>query len=200
MSGQLSLFSVEDDAPAVIDVEGLLLGGGALVRRAEAVRVSVLVDSGWRADSLLDALARRGLGGELSTPVEGRCSVRSAFSARLLDLSRRWTAGATIRVPAGFRLTPPGLRLWAVAGGYADHGGYVLRLGVTDEQLWVAAGAALAAAGVPGAFLGTRAGGPAYRVVGTRRLARLREMVGRAPEDCDDGNWPIRSGSPESRV
>lgn len=190
MSGQLSLFDVEDDARAVIDVEGLLLGGGALVRRAEAARISVVVDGGWRAEALREALATRGVGAEIGTPVEGRCSVRSAFTPRLLDVARRWTAGARIRVPDGFALRPAALRLWAVAGGYVDHSGYQLRLGATDEQLWVRAGAALAAAGVPGAFLGVRAGGPAYRVVGVRRLTRLRTMVGRPPVDCDDGHWP----------
>lgn len=190
MSGQLSLFSVDDDAPAVADVEGLLLGGGALVRRAEAVRISVVVDCGWRAESLRVALGNRGLGGELGTPVDGRCSVRSAFHPRLLDVARRWTTGARVRVPAGFRLTPARIRLWVMAGGYADNAGYLMRLGATEEQLWEAAGAALADAGVPGAFLGARAGGPAYRIVGARRLARLRQLVGRPPEDCDDGAWP----------
>ncbi|MBA2417024.1 MAG: hypothetical protein H0V64_14295 [Geodermatophilaceae bacterium] len=190
MSGQLSLFSVEDDAPAVADVEGLLLGGGALVRRTEAVRISAVVDCGWRAESLRVALGDRGLGGELGTPVDGRCSVRSAFDPRLLDTARRWTSGAVVRVPAGFRLSPARLRLWAMAGGYADHAGYQLRLGATDEQLWEAAGAALAAVGIPGAFLGARAGGPAYRIVGARRLARLRELVGRPPQDFNDGDWP----------
>lgn len=189
VGGQLSLFSVEDDAPAVADVEGLLLGGGALVRRVEAVRISVVVDCGWRVESLRVAMGNRGLGGELGTPIDGRCSVRSAFDPRLLDIARRWTAGARIRVPDGFGLTPAAVRFWALAGGYADHAGYLLRLGPTDEQLWEAAGAALSAAGVPGAFFGARAGGPAYRIVGARRLSRLRDMVGRPPEDCE-GDWP----------
>lgn len=190
MSGQLSLFSVEDDAPIVADVEGLLLGGGALVRRAEAVRISVIVDCGWRAEALRVALGNRGLGGELGTPLDGRCSVRSAFDPRLLDIARRWAVGARVRVPADFRLSPARLRLWAVAGGSADQAGYQLGLGATDEQLWDAAGAALSAAGVPGALLGARAGGPAYRIVGARRLSRLRELLGRPPEDCPAGDWP----------
>lgn len=190
VTGQLPLFDVEDDAPSVADVEGLLLAGGALVRREEAVRLSVIVDSGWRSDALLAALANRALGAELGPPVDGRCSVRSAFAPRLLDLARRWTVGSRLRVPDGYRVSAAGLRLWAVAGGYADQAGYLLRLGATTEQLWEAAGAALSAAGVPGAFLGARAGGPAYRIVGTRRLHRLREMIGRPPEGCDDGHWP----------
>ncbi len=190
MSGQLSLFSVEDDAPQVADVEGLLLGGGGLVRRAGVVRISVVVDCGWRAESLLAAFGNRGLGAELGTPTEGRCSVRSGFDVRLLELSRRWTAGARTRVPAGFALVPAGVRLWAMAGGYGDAAGYQLRLGATEEQLWEAAGAALSAAGVAGVFLGARAGGPAYRIVGARRLSRLRQLVGRPPEDCGPDDWP----------
>jgi len=192
MSGQLPLFTLEDDVPLVVDVEGLLLAGGALVRRDAAARISVVVDVGWRAEVVCDGLDRRGLGGELGTPDNGRCSVRSGFDVRLLDLARRWTVGASFRVPTDFVLTPGRLRFWAVATGQRDQVGYLLRLGSTDEQLWDAAGSALSAAGVPGAFLGSRAGGPAYRIVGRRRLARLREMLGRPPIDDAAGDWPGR--------
>lgn len=191
MSGQLPLFTLDDDVPLVADVEGLLLAGGALVRRDAAARISVVVPLGWRAEVVCDGLDRRGLGGELGTPDGGRCSVRSGFDTRLLDLTRRWTVGASFRVPPGFVLTPARLRFWAAAGGQRDHAGYLLRLGSTDEQLWDATGAALSAAGLPGALLGSRAGGPAYRIVGRRRLARLREMVGRPPVDEADLDWPV---------
>lgn len=190
MSGQLSLFSVEDDAPAVADVEGLLLAGGALVRRGELARISVLVPAGWRADLLREAMANRGLGGELGETDRSLCSVRSSFDPKLSEVARRWAHGARSRMPAGFALTPRRLRFWAVAAGHADSGGYLLRLGASDEHLWEPAGAVLSAAGLPGAFLGSRAGGPAYRIVGSRRLARLAELVGRAPEEADPGAWP----------
>lgn len=191
MSGQLPLFSIEDDAPEIADVEGLLLAGGALVRRAASARISVVVDLGWRTEVLAEALDRRGLGSELGMAQNGRCSVRSGFDPRLLDVAARWTVGARVRIPPGFTLTAARLRFWVTAAGTRDHAGYLLRLGTADEQLWDAAGAILSAAGLPGAFLGARAAGPAYRIVGTRRLARLRELAGRAPADDTGPDWPL---------
>lgn len=190
VSGQLPLFSLEDDAPEVGDVEGLLLAGGAVVRRDGSARVSVVVDLGWRSDELIEALERRGLGSELAASDEGRCSVRSGFDPRLLDTASRWTVGARLRVPGGFRLTAARLRFWVAASGGHDHAGYLLRVRAGDEQLWEAAGAALAGVGLPGAFLGIRAGGPAYRIVGARRLVRLRALVGRPPSDAAAADWP----------
>jgi len=190
VSGQLPLFSIEDDAPEIGDVEGLLLAGGALVRRDRAARISVVVDLGWRTETLAEALDRRGLGSELRLADGGRCSVGSHFDPRLLDTALRWTVGARTRVPAGFVLTAARLRFWVAAAGTRDHAGYLLRLGTGGEHLWAAAGSALSAAGVPGAFLGVRAGGPAYRIVGTRRLARLRDLAGRPPSDDTGTDWP----------
>lgn len=176
--------------PTVADVEGLLLAGGALVRRSEVARISVVVDAGWRAAALAEALAERGVGGDLGESIGGQRSVRSDFSARLLDIARRWTVGARIRVPEPWTLDPGRLRMWAIAGGWLDPAGFVLRVGANDDQLWDAAGSALSAAGVAGVFLGVRAGGPGYRVVGGKRLTRLREMLGDPPAGCPTGRWP----------
>jgi len=44
--------------------------------------------------------------------------------------------------------------------------------------------------GISGALVGPRAGGPAYRVVGQRRLHRLRELVGDPPPGVPDTDWP----------
>ncbi|MBA3524715.1 MAG: hypothetical protein H0T85_09235 [Geodermatophilaceae bacterium] len=190
MSVQLSLFSDEDSDPAVEDVEGLLLAGGALVRRLGTARISVLTDVGWRAEEIRSGMDTRGLAAELGEAAGGRCSVRSAFDPRLVDMAGRWSAGARSRIPAGFVLTHRRLRFWAVAAGGHDHAGYLLRVGPHDEHLHEAIGALLSAAGIPGAFLGVRAGGPAYRIVGSRRLARLRELAGRLPVDADPDCWP----------
>lgn len=192
MSSQLSLFSDEDSDPAIEDVEGLLLAGGALVRRPTggAARISVLTDVGWRAEVLCSALDERGLSGELDAPPGGRCSVRSAFDPRLVDMAARWSSGARSQVPRGFVLTRRALRFWAVAAGGHDHAGYLLRVGQHDAHLHAGIGAVLAASGIPGAFLGVRAGGPGYRIVGARRLERLRELAGRAPVDADADHWP----------
>jgi hypothetical protein len=63
-------------------------------------------------------------------------------------------------------------------------------LGAHDELVWPAVGAALAGAGVPGVLLGPRADGPAFRFVGSRRLARLRELVGDPPVGVPEAAWP----------
>lgn len=190
MPVQLTLFSVDDRAPTVGDVEGLLLAGGALVRRADGARISVVVDAGWRAGALTSALVERGLGGEQGESIGGQRSVRTDFDPRLLDTARRWTAGARIRVPRDWALDSGRLRMWAIAGGRLDQAGYLLRVGPSDEHLWDGAGAVLSTAGVAGAFLGVRAGGPAYRIVGTKRLTRLREMLGDLPTGCPADSWP----------
>ena len=46
-----------------------------------------------------------------------------------------------------------------------------------QRAAWGAVGAALSAAGIAGVLVGPRAAGPAYRIVGQRRLGRLRELV-----------------------
>jgi hypothetical protein len=38
--------------------------------------------------------------------------------------------------------------------------------------------------------VGPRADGPAYRIVGQRRLNRLRELVGDAPAGAEPTDWP----------
>ncbi|GAB3867752.1 hypothetical protein [Dactylosporangium cerinum] len=53
-----------------------------------------------------------------------------------------------------------------------------------DRQVadnWVAIGDALATAGLIAVFVGPKAGGPAYRIVGLRRVTRLAELVGEPP-------------------
>ncbi len=78
------------------------------------------------------------------------------------------------------------------AGGEPDGAGaYTLRLGASGgESEWAVIGAALAASGLSAALLGPRAGGPAYRIAGRRRLGRLAELVGEAPAAAPAGAWP----------
>ena len=68
---------------------------------------------------------------------------------------------------------------------------FTLRLGVNDELAWPAVGAALSAIGLPAALLSPRAGGPAYRITGRRRIARLAELVGDPPAAAPEGAWPV---------
>ena len=190
MSGQLSFFTAGALPPSVDDLEGLLAGPGQLVRRGEEARIGVLVPEAWRARALLAAFDERGLGGERTVTVDGLAGVRTAFSPALAPVAGRWTRGARTLPPDGFTLDGPRLRLWAVAAGRGDAYGYALALGGTDDAAWLAIGSALHEAGVPGTLIGPRAGGPAYRITGGRRLRRLRELIGEPPPGAEPGDWP----------
>jgi len=193
MTRQLSLFGVEARPPAATDLEGLLAGAGQVVRLGGTARVSVVVDAAWRVRVLIAECALRGLVAtwEPST-VEGNFGVRTAYSTALAPLGTAWLRGAVKRPPADFAFDGLRLRLWTAAAGIADGAAaFALRLGPHDEPCWGPVGAALSALGVPGALLGPRAGGPAYRIVGRRRLARLAELVGDPPVDAPAGAWPV---------
>jgi hypothetical protein len=197
-SKQLNLFGVEAAAPRPADLAGLLAGPGQVVRMGGTARVSVVVDELWRARALHAELAARGIGATLVATVDEHIAVRSAYTAVLAPLGAAWLRGALKLPPPGFWLDGPRLRLWVLAAGHADPLGFTLRLAPPsgaasrggDDPAWVPVGVALAEAGLPGVLLGTRAGGPAYRIAGRRRIARLAELVGeRAPGVPDEG-WP----------
>lgn len=190
MSGQLSFFTAGALPPAIDDLEGLLAGPGQVVRRGGEARIGIVVSAGWRTGALLAAFAERGLGGEQDSTLEGQPAVRTDFSAALAPIAGRWTRGARIVPPDGFGLDGPRLRLWAMAAGRPDDYGFALALGGTDDAAWVAIGSALHDAGLPGALIGPRAAGPAYRITGARRLARLRELVGDVPVGAAAADWP----------
>jgi hypothetical protein len=105
--------------------------------------------------------------------------------------------------PAGWVLDGGRLRWWCLSAGSGPEVGapsmYTLALGASDEPAWGAVGAALAAAGIAGVLVGPRADGPAYRIVGQRRLARLRELVGDAPDGVPDEAWPPAQGRPDQQ-
>ena len=122
--------------------------------------------------------------------------VRTPFTTRLLPLARRWTTGALVRPPDRFHFDGRRLRWWSLAAGAPDALGYTLGLGAGlggGEETWSRVGAALAQEGIPGTFVGPRGTGqrePAYRIVGARRLARLRELVGDPPPGVPPETWP----------
>lgn len=190
MPGQLSFLTAGVRPPAVDDLEGLLLGVAQVVRLGGTARLSVLVEPSWRIGAVLAAYAERDLRGEAVPGEEGATSVRTPFSRLLLPVAERWVRGAVKSVPAGFTLDGSRLRLWAVGAGRRDEHGYVLRLSPHDPAVWEPAGAALAGMGIAGTFVGPRAGGPAYRITGRRRSARLREYVGEAPAGALPTDWP----------
>jgi hypothetical protein len=187
---QLSFFGVEATPPSADDLEGLLAGAGQAVLRGAEARVSVVVEDAWRVDALIAELALRDLDAERVPAEQGGTSVQTPFTPALRALAVRWTSGALKLPPVGFVLDGPRLRLWAIAGGRLEGAAYHLQLGPHDDPVWTKVGAALAAAGVAGTFVGPRADGPAYRVLGARRLSRLRELVGEAPAGAPDSAWP----------
>jgi hypothetical protein len=188
--GQLSFLTAGVRPPAIADLEGLLLGAAQVVRLGGTARLSVLVEPSWRVAELLTAFTERDLRGEAVPGEEGAISVRTPFSRSLLPLAERWVSGAVKAVPAGFVLDGSRLRLWAIGAGRRDEHGYLLRVSPHDPAVWDPAGSALARLGITGTFVGPRAGGPAYRITGRRRSARLREYVGDAPAGAVDGDWP----------
>jgi hypothetical protein len=188
---QLSLFGVEAAPPAPADLEGLLAGPGQVVRMGGTARVSVVVDELWRARVLHAELATRGLPVTCVATVEQHIGVRTAYSTRLAPLAVAWLRGAVKVPPPDFGLDGRRLRLWAAATGHLDGHDFTLRLGPSDELAWPAVGAALAAIGLPPVLLSARAGGPAYRITGRRRIARLAELVGDPPDAAPEGAWPV---------
>jgi hypothetical protein len=187
---QLSLFGVEARGPALTDLEGLLAGPGQVVRMGGTARVSVVVRDLWRARVLVLEMRARGLSATCVATAEEHIGVRSAYSTALAPLGRAWLHGAVKTPPRDFTLDGRRLRLWLVAVGTRDDLGVSLALGENDEASWGPAGAALAALGLAPALLGPRAGGPAYRITGRRRLARLGELVGEAPPGAPADLWP----------
>ncbi|MFG1954290.1 hypothetical protein [Micromonospora sp. NPDC048830] len=101
--------------------------------------------------------------------------------------------GPVKRPPAGFHLNGRRLRLWLAAAGAADPPGFLLRLGAADEACWEPVGVALAAVGLPAVLLDSDERGPAYRITGRRRLARLADLIGDRPPAAPPADWPTRA-------
>lgn len=189
---QLSFFSVEARSPGVADLAGLLCGPGQTVRfgRGGSARLSVLVDSSWRAAALAAECAMRGVLAEPATSPEGLPLLRTAFRADLAGLAAAWTRGAVKAVPEGYEPDGSALRLWAQAAGRRDGRGYLFGLDTHAPDTHQPLVAALGRVGLTAALVGPRAGGPAVRIIGRRRLARLAELVGPPPDCAVADTWP----------
>lgn len=192
---QLSFFGAGTEPAGPDDLAGLLAGPGQVVRADAGTRLSVVLrvpagHDSWRTDALIHAFEGAGLAGEVAETVDGLTAVRTNFVPELSELAKTWTRGAMKVPPAGFTLTGAQLRLWAIAAGWHDEVGYLLALGESDESAWSGSGAALQSAGVSASLVGARAGGPAYRINGQRRLAKLRELIGDPPEGAPPDDWP----------
>nr|QLK01150.1 hypothetical protein HZU44_01870 [Micromonospora carbonacea] len=188
---QLSLFGAEAADPSVADLAGLLAGPGEVSRMGGTARLSVVLDSAWRVHVLVAELGRRGVAATWEATADGRHLVRTSYASTLAPLALAWLAAEDVkRPPAGFHLNGRRLRLWVAAAGAADPPGFLLRLGATDERCWGPVGAALAAVGLPAVLLDAQAGGPAYRITGRRRLARLADLIGDRPPTAPAADWP----------
>ncbi|MFG3709449.1 hypothetical protein [Micromonospora sp. NPDC047730] len=190
---QLPFFAAEAADPSLADLAGLLAGPGEVVRMGGTARLSVVVDAAWRVHVLVAELALRGVAATWEATADGRHAVRTSYARTLKPLAVAWLRGSGKRPPAGFHLNGRRLRLWLAAAGVAEPPGYLLRLGVADEECWEPVGGALAAVGLSGALLGPADGGPAYRITGRRRLARLAELVGDPPPAAPPTAWPGHS-------
>ncbi|MGH3904391.1 MAG: hypothetical protein ACRDTE_09400 [Pseudonocardiaceae bacterium] len=189
---QMSLFSDQARAASPADLAGLLCAQGQVhgFGRGTAARVSTVVTDQWRAVEIVRACAERALPAERGRTEEDHHWVRTAFVAGLLPLATAWTRGAVKAVPDGWQLDGAALRLWVLAAGAPDGRGYLLGLDPHAPGTHTALAAALAAAGLAATPLGPRAGQPALRVSGRRRLSRLAELVGTAPRATPTGLWP----------
>ncbi|MCE6999601.1 hypothetical protein LZG04_33025 [Saccharothrix sp. S26] len=118
--------------------------------------------------------------------------VTTAFRTDLAGLAAQWLDGDGKVVPPDFTLDGAALRLWALASGrWVESGsGYLLGLDPDAPDTHEPLRKALATSGLPSTLLTGKAGGPALRVAGRRRLERLAELVGRAPTGVAERTWP----------
>jgi hypothetical protein len=153
-----------------------------------AARLSIVVDAQWRAEAIGTAFRELSLGAELG-PAENGFGVRTDFAAGLVPEAARWTRGAVLFPPAGLLLSARGLRLWAIASGRADSGGY--RLGTTDpdSQIHRSGGSQLNRLGLAASAITARSG-PGWRVTSAKRLRRLVEILGEPPAGAGS-DWPL---------
>lgn len=189
---QPSLFSEQASTPRPADLAGVLCAQGQVLGfgRGVAARLSVVVDAPWRVAELVRACALRELPAERHCTEEGHPALRTAFVAELVPMAAGWTRGAVKSVPAGLQLDGSMLRMWALASGVREGRGYVLGLDPHAPGMHEPLARALTAAGLASTLLGPRAGGPALRITGLRRLARLGELVGEMPVAAPEGCWP----------
>jgi hypothetical protein len=186
---QFSLFGAAVAEPSLDDLDGVLLAGGHWVRSTEGARLSVVVADRWRADALAVEFTLRGVGAaDAIVPAEGGFGVRTAFTTALVPDAQRWTRGANQGPPPGFALEAGGLRLWVMASGRPDEAGYLLATAEPDDPVHIVGGAQLSRLGLAAVSISYR-GGPGWRVTSAKRIRRLVELLGPAPEGAV-GDWP----------
>jgi hypothetical protein len=187
---QLSLFSAEARAPRSADLAGLLCGPGQIARFGvgDQARLSIVLPDAGRAGALRAACAAAGVALDPVRTESGATALRSAFRCDLVELAVTWTRGAVKAVPPEWQLDGATLRMWALAAGRPDErGGYLLALDPHAPQTHLPLIAAATRLGIPPARVGR---GPALRISGARRIARLVELLGPAPPSVAPTDWP----------
>ena len=199
---QLSFFSADLTPPHRDDLGGLLAAHGQLVRAASGVRLSILLDAEWRALALRRELRVRDVESDITRVDDGDWLLASERTVALSDLQSEWVRGAVKSVPADLRADVGFLRCWVLAAGRMagdravngshapQESGYLLGLDSRAEDTHEPLAALLSRTGVTAALVGVRAGGPALRVLGRRRVGRLAEMVGTPPPEAPSAAFP----------
>jgi hypothetical protein len=192
---QLSFFSAEAVPPAVADLTGILAASGQVVLvgsgDAQAARLSVVVDSLWRAEGLAEMIADAGLQPEIGRTDENTPLIRTAVDPRLRSIAADWTRGAVKTVPPQWLPGPRELRAWTLASGTPEADRYLLGLDPHAPDTHSALAAAMMRIGIAPTLIGTRGTHPALRISGRRRLLRLVENVGEPPGNTEAfEQWP----------
>jgi len=195
---QLSFFTAESVPPAVADLSGVLAASGQIVsvggpeaQGARLARLSVVVDHLWRAAALADMIREAGLVAEISRTDEDTPLVRTAVDRSLSTLAAEWTRGAVKTVPPRWLPGPRELRAWTLAAGNPEGEHYLLGLDPHAPDTHSPLASALMRVGIAPTLIGTRGGRPALRISGRRRLSRLVENVGEAPDGAEAlSRWP----------
>jgi hypothetical protein len=206
---QLSFFSADLTPPRVEDLGGLLAAHGQISRGPSGVRLSILLDDEWRARALAREFRVRDLEAEVvpasealsagliepgsarDGQIDGGVLLRSHRTADLDELAAGWTRGAVKSVPPGLAAAAGLLRCWTLAAGRHDDAGFLLGLDRHAPDMHEPLASACARAGLAGSLIGARAGGPALRIVGHRRHARLVELLGTPPPEAPVAAFPL---------
>ena len=190
----MSLFCAEARPAGLADLAGLLCGPGRVERfgAGDTARLTVPLPYPARECALRELAAARDV---TLRAAQDRPEMHSAYRRDLVPLARGWLApDAAKQVPAGFQLDGATLRLWALAAGVTDlRGGYLLLLDPDAPHTHGPLVAAATRAGLPPARLAAGecgVPGPALRIGGARRIARLAELVGPAPPGIGPADWP----------
>ena len=188
---QLSFFSAESVPPAVTDLTGVLAAAGQVVTVGTGARLSVVVESLWRATALAEMITAVGLQAEITRTEEDTPLVRTAVEPALLTMAAQWTRGAVKTVPPQWLPGPRELRSWTLAAGHPEADRYLLGLDPHAPDTHSPLASALMRVGIAPTLIGTRGARPALRISGRRRLLRLVENVGEPPEDPEAlASWP----------